>query len=244
MPTPAELVAAYGREYDLIRRELRRLLESLWREVAGPSDDNREAWLRLVLPAVTGAERNIVTLVTAYLDTLSSEWGIDDSPAVDPADVIGKKLRGVEPETVYSRPVIDVRRALASGHSLARANQIAGQRAVVLGDTDLTLTHRSTAQQSFEQLGFQRYLRVPTGKSCDLCKTAARNRYRTGDLLPIHAHCDCRVMPEPLDRQPGRRPSIPQPATTVDPVVREHGELGPVLVASQYTFTGPGDLGG
>lgn len=244
MPSPAELVAAYGREYDLIRRELTRLLGSVWREVAGPAEANLDAWLRIALPAVAGAGRNVVTLVTAYLDSLSSEWGITDSPKIDPADIIGKNLRGVDPAEVYKRPIVDVRRALADGHSLARSNQIASQRAVVLGDLDLSLTHRATAQQSFEQLGFQRYLRVPTGASCDLCKTAARNRYKTADLLPIHARCDCRVMPEPDGRFVGRRPPIPEPSTTVEPAVREHGELGPVLVDRRNTFTGPGDLGG
>lgn len=245
MASPAELVQAYGREYDIIRRELRRLTSDVWRDVGGPGDDDLTAWLNLILPITSGAEVNIGQLVAAYLDELSTEWGITITPIVTPEQVTGPVLRnGTPPEQVYARPVVDVRRELRRRRRIDRARETARKRAVVLADTDAVLAHRFAAASAFEALGFQHYRRVPTGRSCDLCRTAAENVYNVAQLLPIHPHCDCRVLPDTAGfRVPQRDlPSIPPPSAPADPVVREHGELGPVLVDRAHDFTGPGDL--
>lgn len=245
MATPAELVQAYGREYDVIRRELRRLTSDVWRDVGGPGEGNLNAWLNLILPIMAGAEVNIGQLVAAYLDELSTEWGITITPIVTTDQVTGTALRnGTPPEEVYARPVVDVRRELARGRRIDRAREAARQRALVLADTDAALAHRFAAASAFEQLGFTTYRRVPTGRSCDLCRTAAEQRYNVAQLLPIHPHCDCRVLPEySAVRVPQRElPKVPPPSAPADPVVREHGELGPVLVDRAHAFTGPGDL--
>lgn len=245
MATPAALVHAYGREYDLIRRELRRLTSDVWRDVGGPGDDNLDAWLRLILPIMNGAEVNIGQLVAAYLDQLSTDWGITTTPIVTPEQVTGAALRnGTPPAEVYTRPVIDVRRELARDRRIDRAREAARQRAIVLADTDAALAHRFAAASAFETLGFTRYRRVPTGRSCDLCRTAAEQLYNVAQLLPIHPHCDCRVIPVYSEvRVPQRDlPTSPPPTAPADPVVREHGELGPVLVDRSHAFTGPGDL--
>ena len=245
MATPAELVRAYGSEYDQIRRELKRLTSDVWRDVGGPGDDNLTAWLRLILPIMSGAEVNIGQLVAAYLDELSTEWGITITPIVLPEQVTGAALRnGTPPEEVYSRPIIEVRRELRRRRRIDRAREAARQRALVLADTDAALAHRFAAASAFETLGFTQYRRVPTGRSCDLCRTAAEQFYNVAQLLPIHPHCDCRVLPVHSEvRVPQRDlPKSPAPSAPADPVVREHGELGPVLVDRSHAFTGPGDL--
>lgn len=245
MATPAELVRAYGYEYDQLRREVRILIDAVWRDTGGPSQANLDDWLRSVLPIVRGAELNTSQLVTAYLDTLSSDWGITTTPVVDAAKVTGAALRnGTTPETVYTRPVVNLRAELARGNRIDRARQRARDRARVLADTDVALAHRFAAANAFDALGFEQYRRVPTGRSCDLCRTAAENTYNIAQLLPIHSHCDCRVLPiYPPARVPSRElPEIPKPAAPAEPVVREHGELGPVLVDRNHHFTGPGDL--
>jgi hypothetical protein len=245
MATPADLVRAYGREYDLTRRETRRLVDEVWREVGGADDSNLEAWLRIILPIMNGAEMNVANLVTAYLDTLSSDWGIAITPRVTASHVTGPAIRnGATPEQVYARPVIATRKELARGRRIAKARDMARNRARVLADTDLALAHRFAAADAFEALGFEQYKRVPTGRSCDLCRTAAENTYNVAQLLPIHPHCDCRVIPVSQTRRiPSRElPEIPPPSAPAAPVVREHGELGPVLVDRSHSFTGPGDL--
>lgn len=236
---------AYGREYDVTRRELRTLVSAVWRDVGGPDDANLDAWLRLILPIMNGVEVNIGQLVAAYLDELSTEWGITITPIVTPEQVTGPALRnGTPPEDVYARPVVDVRRELSRRRRIDRARETARQRALVLADTDAALAHRFAASTAFDALGFQHYRRVPTGRSCDLCRTAAEQRYNVAQLLPIHPHCDCRVLPEPMTADVPQRdlPKSPPPSAPADPVVRDHGELGPVLVDRSHAFTGPGDL--
>lgn len=48
------------------------------------------------------------------------------------------------------------------------------------------------------------YRRVLTGRSCMLCAAAATRIYRRGDLMPLHAHCDCAVAPVYSSSDPGR----------------------------------------
>lgn len=253
-----DLVAAYGREYDLNRAELRRIVAEVWREVGGPGDGNIDAWLQLILPIVNGSQQQILTLVSAYLDTLSSGFGITKTPNVTPAQILGVNLRGTDPVDVYTRPIIEVRRRLSEGASLARARQMATERATVIAETDTVLAHRAAAQEAMQQLRLTHYRRVPTGQSCDLCQLASTQRYRTGDLMPIHARCDCRVLPAFGTDDPGRIVNerlhaelkargvideITEQRRRQRVALREHGELGPVLTDAGQTFTGPGDLG-
>lgn len=245
MATPAELVQAYGREYDVIRRELRRLTSDVWRDVGGPGDGNIEALLQIILPIMSGVEMNIGQLVAAYLDELSTEWGITITPIVTPDQVTGAVLRnGTPPEEVYARPITETRRALAKGKRIERARVDGRRRLQALADTDAMLAHRLAAGDAFHSLGFERYRRVPTARSCDLCRTAAENIYNAAYLMPIHGNCDCRIVPVyPPANVPQRElPKVPPPSAPADPVVREHGELGPVLVDRAHVFTGPGDL--
>ena len=286
MPTPDALLRSYGREYDQIRRELRLATNRLWRQFGGPTEQNMEQWLGAILPTVAGAERATVRLVSLYLDALSSEWGITASPRIDPDQVLGARLRaGTPPIEVYKRPVITTRAQLASGKSLAESIRIGGTRAVATADTDVMLAHRVSAGDAFEALGFEYFRRVPTGKSCDLCLAASTQRYRTGNLMPIHGHCDCRVMPiyeredpgqvinrellaqrnvrDAIDDRSRRRSARSRSAAedlpdsnidagrrflesigAPDRLVREHGELGPMLVDPRHSFTGPDDLAG
>ena len=285
MATPDALLRAYGREYDQIRRQLGLTTIRLWRQLGGPTEQNMERWLSAILPVVGGAERATVTLVSLYLDALSSEWGITASPRVDPDRVLGAGLRaGTPPVEVYQRPIITVRSQLADGRSLAESIRIGGTRAVATADTDVMLAHRATAGDAFEALGFEYFRRVPTGKSCDLCLAASTQRYRTGNLMPIHGHCDCRVVPiyerndpgqvinrqlleqrnvrEAIDDRSRRRATRPpetveRPGSNIDAgrrlleslglsdvTVRQHGELGPMLVDPTHHFTGPDDLAG
>lgn len=247
MPTPRELVAAYGREYDLTRRQMQQLLRVVWRDVGGPGQANLDELLSIVLPILQGAQMNVAQLVTAFADAISTEFGVTLSPpAPNPLRVSGAFLRnGTPPAQVYERAVVDVRRELAKQRGIVDARAAGRRRLLVLADTDLALTHRVAAGDAFDALGFQRYRRVPTGRSCDLCRTAAAHTYNVGYLLPIHPHCDCRVLPLYEGRKIPTRdlPDLPEPTATVDPVVREHGELGPVLVEGSHRFTAEHDLG-
>jgi hypothetical protein len=122
--------------------------------------------------------------------------------------------------------------------------------------TDMQLAKTHTARESFTRNGIQRYQRVLTGStSCALCYVASTQTYSRGDLLPIHPGCDCSVSPivGDLDRDAeleATHEAIRQRFDTSDRgaraidyrkalIVREHGELGPLLTVGEHRFTGP-----
>ena len=96
------------------------------------------------------------------------------------------------------------------------------------------------------------------GNVCALCIVASDRTYYRGDLLPLHTGCHCEVMLVTKATDPGKRMNREEldaiyreaggtdykSLRTTKYVVREHGELGPVLRNADQKFTGPDDLDG
>jgi hypothetical protein len=172
--------------------------------------------------------------------------------------------RGVDPEVLYQRPATTLYTALSEGKTMTAA-VIAGfdrLRSIVKTDQQLVVTRQS--QESLRRGGYTYYRRVLTGlENCALCSIASTQRYRVGDLMPIHPACDCTVDqvdagfdpgqvidPELLERthghvaelegiadRGGRNPDYRELVVT-----SENGELGPVIRWRGDKFTGPNDL--
>lgn len=114
-----------------------------------------------------------------------------------------------------------------------------------------------------DELGKRRvigYRRVLTGRSCVFCAAAATKVYRRGDLMPLHAHCDCGVAPVYGTADPGlevnkrlllelkkrgpeywrQRGFVDDAGRPIDPTdvperfgrVTENPDIGPVLAAT------------
>ena len=117
------------------------------------------------------------------------------------------------------------------------------------------------ASASLDGNGFRRALNGPG--DCALCVIASTQRYHAGDLLPIHPGCNCTVAPlgpgegvdQVIDPDLLERVHAQVEAMTGDVdrgarapdyrklmVVREHGEIGPVLTWKQHEFTSAADL--
>lgn len=267
MPGAFDLVAAYGRRLDLIRTRTGRAILALWLARGGPDDDRAVLFTRQAAATVTAAQAATASLVEAYLAAF-----LGTQPVGLPATrVTGAAVRnGAQPEDVYHRVVVTARTALSNGKPYEQAMNEAGSRASSTAETDVALAHRAAAAEVMQ--ADQRvvgYRRVLTGRSCMFCATASTQRYRVGQLLPIHAHCDCRVAPIVGDSDPGlvlNRDLLddlraqggsqywkarglvevdddgqlivatndgPKP---LEVAIREHGELGPVLVDGRHHF--------
>lgn len=174
--------------------------------------------------------------------------------------------RGVPTREVYERPFVDTWTALAGGLGFDDALEKGRQRVVSLAGTDVQLARTRAAAYVLDRSdGVVGYRRVLHGsESCGLCVVASTQRYRRGDLMPIHPGCDCGVLPIYGDVDPGqildpsRLEGVHQrleerfgvsdagARTPIDYrdvlVVHEHGELGPVLGVRGQTFTGPADI--
>jgi hypothetical protein len=166
---------------------------------------------------------------------------------LDPADLIGAAVRnGAEPAEVYARPFVNVWTALGKGVPWIEAVHAGFARATSTAETDVALSSRAaaTAYAAADDriVGFQR---VPDGGACDFCSLVAGQRYHSEDLMPLHNRCGCTV--EPIvgaERRlfTGRLENDVVHGDGISVVVREHGELGPVLANDADHFTSENEL--
>src|SRR5207248_3811639 len=151
------------------------------------------------VPIVQGAQSGTATLTAAYLARIVAQMTSSPvaPPKVNPRTVTGDAVRKADPAEVYRRPFTQVYTDLSQGKSLDAAVQAGGRRLQNIAATDLQLAKTHASQQVLS--GDHRvvgYRRVLSGdKSCGLCIVASTQRYRKGDLLPIHPGCSCSVAP-------------------------------------------------
>jgi hypothetical protein len=268
--------AAYRTVYSNEVRRLRSAVEALvrrsWRTLPDYRDGSIDQFARTVAPVVTAGQRRVGALTDAYLrrlHTLTTGEQIA-APTVSLDLLTDLQIRGVPALEVYQRGGPTVWTALDAGKSLAEAVQMGEQRMTKTAVTDLQLAKTHAAQQSQDARGVKYFRRVLRGaQSCNLCVVASTQRYKRGDLLPIHPGCDCGVEDLPGDADPGQvideqlltqahqsildsygafdgsARGIPGTEIRYQDVavaVNDHGELGPVLGVWGQHFTGPNQI--
>lgn len=193
------VIAQYSVAQAQLRSRLLAMLAKLWGSVTSYGDTDAQRFVRTAVPLVAGAQRATATITTAYLSRLDSvQIGRPVRlPAVDPASFVGDAVRAADPETVYTRPFVVVRTALADGKTPDQAAAAGAQRLAVIAATDVQLAKTHASQAALAHMDHVNgYRRVLTGThSCGLCLVAATQRYHRDDLLPIHPGCDCGVAP-------------------------------------------------
>lgn len=193
------VIAQYAVAQGKLRSHLLAMLAQLWASLTSYGDADARQFVRTAVPLVAGAQRATATLTTAYLARLDSlQTGRPVRlPAVDPNDFVGDAVRAADPNTVYTRPIVVVRTALADGKTLDQAVSAGAQRLNIIAATDVQLAKTHASQAALEQMpdvvGYRRVLTGP--HSCGLCIVAATMRYHKADLAAIHPGCDCGVAP-------------------------------------------------
>lgn len=170
-----------------------------------------------ILPLVSAAERRMVDVTIAYLATAAS---VAEKTPLRPAtprykELTGAALRGVDPSVVFNRPQMVLNASLARGKNLTQSITDGESRLRSLGATNLQLSKRATVAAHGQA---QFYRRVLTGaENCAMCAIASTQRYRRGNLAPIHPGCDCGIEPIVGD----------QPQQVIDPELLEsiHSEI-------------------
>lgn len=199
-----------------------------------------------VVPIVVASQRAAITITDAYLGRM-----VRRSPlGLDVASLIGASLRsGTSLEDVYRRPFVNVWSALQRGDLWDLAVASGRARAISSATMDVALSTRAAARQIGQDddriVGYQR---VPDESACEFCALVSGQRYTTEDLMPLHNNCGCTV--EPLLASERHRftgveandLSIPVERDGVVAAVREHGELGPLLVNGEDHFTDESSL--
>lgn len=206
-------------------------------------------------------------LMAQYLSTVTSTMSGEDLPTS--AVLIPPIRNGADMRKVFQRPAKLFRRQVAKGVPAAEAFKQAMDLAAVLTETNNTLAMRLAAQTALAELGksaditgYRRIVRPELSRtgSCGLCIVASDRIYKKALLMPIHARCNCGVLPiigaaygagdpgnslnnldlDELYAEAGSNNSYDLKKVRVQ--VNEHGELGPVLTSASDDFTGPSDI--
>lgn len=201
-------------------------------------------FLATVVPLTLAAQRQAVALTNAFLARAIGRGPV----AVDVEPLIGAALRaGTPPAVVYERPFVTTWTALARHIPIDEAIAAGRSRATATAAMDvqnaMRHTLRAVGELDPEILGYQR---VPDPGACPFCTVIAGRRYLTSQLQPVHPRCGCGV-DVITQANRGDFTGLPDNDLTitrdgVTAAVREHGELGPLLVNGDHAFTGPDDL--
>ncbi len=214
-------------------------VQRAWQQLPGYDEANVDQFLSQVVPLVLAAQRQSVLLTEAFLARELGRLPL----GIAFSSLIGAALRaGAAPEEVYRRPFVTVWTALRDDRPRTEAVAAGADRAVSTAVTDVQLAMRATLRDVGDAdrhiLGYQR---VPDGDACAFCRLVAGQRYTTDQLMPIHNRCGCGV---DVITERNRGDFTGNTDNDLDvtrdgltAAVKQHGELGPVLVNGAHHFT-------
>ncbi|OZD48582.1 hypothetical protein CH252_18800 [Rhodococcus sp. 06-1477-1B] len=155
-------------------------------------DEDVNRIISRVTPAVQGGQMQSATLANAFVQRLATLDGqsVRTMPGIDRDSVIG--YRGVPAAEVYRRPAVTTYSALAAGKSFDDARASGRSRLLSIAASDLQQARSRQSRDAYAATGFEYTVRVLSGReNCALCVIAATQRYRIGELQPLHPGCDC-----------------------------------------------------
>lgn len=201
-PTDLQLILGHQRATRQVRDRIENYVRTIWTNLGSYRDQDIDRMVRMVVPMVEAGQLQIANLTDSYLSRLAGTTG----RGADGDPVTGGAVRtGTVPDEVYRRPAVQTYTALSQGSTFEQAVGLGLQRIVSLAVTDLQLAKRAQEQVTMTNFGFEYYRRVLTGlENCAKCAIASTQRYRVGDLKPIHPGCDCDVAPEVAGSDPGQ----------------------------------------
>lgn len=194
----SDLFRAYERGSSDIRRRVLTYVMAVWDSSTSYRSEDIDRIVARIVPAVRAGQLQLAALTDAYIGQIAREAGVAWTASVA-REVVD--YRGVPAAEVYRRPAVEIYTALAGGAVFSEAQSRGSNRLQSIVSMDLQSARTRQAQRSVSGSGFGGFRRVLTGKEdCALCVIASTQRYRKGDLLPIHPGCDCGV--EPFEGDP------------------------------------------
>lgn len=232
-----------------LRRVVVAALTDIWQDLPAHNRENLDEWLSRALPAVRTAQNASVALTNAYIAS-----AMDRGPlALDLSQLVGAGVRnGTPPQEVYERPFVTLWSKLGAGADFERASSAALARATGTATLDVQLSMRATAD-AIDDLdsNLYGYRRVANPAACAFCKQVdgAYVKASAGFAYALHSGCGCGLEPntEPhrgaVELADGSEVRAYQFGPLNESVaVREHGEVGAVLVGAGERFTSLSDI--
>lgn len=246
-PAVLQIVTTYADRALAARQQVLSFIQRVWGDLTSWRDADIERFVKAVVPAVTGGQVRTAALTDVYLAAIEAAMtGLPVRPIGVPSSLVDDEaIRGVKAADVYRRTGPTVWTALGKGVPLAVAAGYGLSRAMSMGATDMQLAKTHASRHVFASKGHVTgYRRVLSGGDvCSYCAGAAGRLYHSADLLPIHPGCSCSVIPVIGGDDPGG--NVDDVSVTDDrgaPKVRDHGEIGPVLVGADDSFRSEDDL--
>lgn len=191
-----ELHAAYTAEIGSIRTSTNDILLGDWATLEDYRDEAIDQFAARAARTVTAGQRQVGRLTDTYLAQYQSiATGQRARAAGVPVELLDDlAMRGVAAFDVYRRPGTTVWTALSKGTPFDQAVELGRQRLANTAAIDLQLAKTHAASFSGGARGVKYYRRELEGSySCGLCIVASTQRYKVGNLMPIHGNCDCDV---------------------------------------------------
>lgn len=256
--------------FAVLRRGMsKRLITTLVRLFLGMGswrDADADRFVAQAVPLLQGSQRALAALTAIYLaEQASAGLGRTVAPPGVPDPEVLDLRAGIDAETVYRRPFVEMYTALSQGKTMTDALRLGRVRLAEIAEMDLQQTHARASRAVLnalpeaDQPRFWRRMLFGL-ENCAMCIVASTQRYTVGDLNPIHPGCDCYVEgiwgPDPgqviapellenvheavhaLTGKEDRGAREPDYRQLMVQMTAEHGELGPLLVRPRDNFTG------
>lgn len=241
-----------------------------WLDMEFHNKGNVSQWLSSALPIVQDSY-DIAVEFTSTMNDIQIGLLLDNPEyggiPISPDDMKKRLRNGVASSEVYARPFVDFWLSLKNGGSIDDALHSGAARIGELLDTDIERLSDFTSVEKFaNENSLVGYRRVLTGATnCALCVVASTQRYRRGNLKPIHPHCNCKVSPVLNWEDDGASQILDEDLlnqlhsdiasrfgedvanrSAKDynkiMVTRQHGEIGPYLGWRGQHFAGPSSI--
>ncbi len=266
MATNRQLTDGYHELSGRLIQAASALAVNSFRNLGSWRDADQDRYIQLVERGMMGLKRQATNLTLGYYREIAKNQGQPfQAVNLTQEELTTAALRnGVDTQTVYRRPFVDLYTALTAGKTMTEAIEAGAFRARSLATTEIQLARRGAglrARNANDRI--VGYVRTLSGaENCALCYVASTQRYTRGDLMPIHPGCDCGELPIYGTSDPGQVIDDQLLEATHEAIqerfgisdrsaraidyrqieVRDNGELGPVLTVRGQNFTGPEDL--
>jgi hypothetical protein len=233
MLSPDDYVAGYLIAAERLQNDTVNAAIAAWRSLGQYRDADVARFKKLVVPVIQAQQSKMARLTAAFHSEVGKQRG-DDVPMVLLDRVQVMEPRGISSSELYQRPAVSLYTELSAGGGFASAVSKSENRLRQIVSTDMQLVKTKQSDRSLSAGGFTYYRRTLTGtEDCALCVIASTQRYRVGNLLPIHPGCNCGV--DKVD-------SAWDPGQILDPTLLQdtHGKISRELGTSD---SGARDLG-
>jgi len=208
MATQRQLLDGYNSLSSKLVRGAGDRASAIFTSLGSWRDSDYADFVDVLDPIMTGAKIQAARLQVAFYSEMAKISGQSfESFSVTAKTLTTSALRnGADTAEVYRRPFLSLYGALSNGSGLTQAISEGARRVSSIASTDMQLSRRAAGSQARERNGgITYYLRTLTGnENCAMCTIASTQRYRRGELMPIHPGCDCGEMPVFADQDPGQ----------------------------------------